>query len=422
MIRRLIILFLYLTPLISFSQKKSLIFQLRYERNKYELSNQNKQVLSIIADTLIGKTNYVIYINGHTDSDADSSYNQQLSLKRSLAVKDYFVEKGFDESIIRVQAKGEEQPIVSNSTPLEKAKNRRVEIVILFSKKSEEKIVETKKGINEPNCNEDTTVIMEGGYVLTMSICDWKKNSECLHIIKRFKYEYIFKENWLKRHIGFKNYLKTITYEPHYEFDVVSCWDSCFKNKIKLYIPQYDAPGFKLTEKYTQKKNNKNQSTTLTFKKAKIGDSVYYVANIYCPGAICGNHNGCYHLIKLYAKNKITILSYSYNTRGYISSFDTLLETKTINSNKLIDSYDHTFFRTLSILYKGDTITFENIPIDIFAHGIKKIKRKRDYIYYFMFVPYHKNYKCGHYKKYKIRPKDIEKLKQFNINDLQMEK
>lgn len=421
MIRSIIFFLLLQTTFICVSQQ-SQTYQIRFERNKYDLSIQNKQLLLLIHDSLIGKTNYFLYLNGHTDSDADSSYNMQLSLKRSLVVKDFLVENGLDETLIKIRAKGEEQPLVVNSSPLEKAKNRRVEIVVLFLQKPAEQVIESNTNMNVSSCDKDTTIVMEGGYVITLSICDWVKNSQCLHITKSLKYKYIHKENWLKRHIGFKNYIKTITYEPHYEFDVVSCWDSCFKNKIKLYIPQYDAPGFKLTEKYTQKKNNKNQSTTFTFKKAKIGDSVYYVANIYCPGAICGNHNGCYHPIKLYAKNKIIILSYSYNTRSNISRFDTLVETKTINSKKLIDSYDHTLFRTLKILYKGDTITFENIPIDIFAHGLKKIKIKQDHIYYFMFVPYRKNEKCGHYKKYKLRARDIKKLEQFDMNDLKMVK
>ena len=174
---RLFILTLLLTPLISFGQKESLIYQINYSKNQYELSAKNRQILSTIFDTLIGKTNYAIFINGHTDSDADSSYNQQLSLKRSIAVKHFFLEKGIDESLIKIQAKGEEQPLVANTTPLQKAKNRRVEVIVLFSQKLDEKIIEIKKEISTPTCSGDTTVILEGGYVLTISVCDWKKNS-----------------------------------------------------------------------------------------------------------------------------------------------------------------------------------------------------------------------------------------------------
>ncbi|MFN8282774.1 MAG: OmpA family protein [Chitinophagales bacterium] len=424
MIRGLIIFFLFLAPYISLSQQQSLIYQVRYDRNKYELSVLQRQILSTICDTLTGKTDYVIYINGHTDNDADSSYNQQLSLKRSLAVKDFFVGKGIEESIISVQAKGEEQPLVANSTPVEKAKNRRVEIIILFPQKPEEKVIEIQKETNTVTCSGDTTVVLKNGYILTMSICDWKENSQCLRVEKRLTYKFKIKENWLKKHIGFKNYKKTISYQPHYKFYIMSCSDSCFRNKIKLYIPHYNAPGLKIAEKYSQKKNNKNQSASLVFKKAKLADSAYYVADIYCPGTInCGTDNRCTHTVKLYAKRKISILSYSYYIRSQSSYFDSLVEAKPSSSKKLKDNYTHTYFHTLNILYNDDTITLKNIPIDVFAHGIRKIKTKGSKFdkSYFLFIPYRKRYKCGHFKKYKLRPKDIENLIHFNILDLQME-
>lgn len=421
---RLFILTLLLVPIISFGQKESLIYQINYGKAKFDLSEKNKQVLSSICDTLNGKTIYAIYINGHTDSDADSSYNQQLSLKRSLAVKDFFLNKGIDETLIKVQAKGEEQPLVENKTPLGKAKNRRVEVVILFPQKPQVKVIEVKKEVNTSACNGDTTVALEGGYVLTMSICDWKKNSECLRIEKRLNYKFNVKENWLKKHIGFKNYKKVISYEPHYEFYVVACTDSCFQNKMKLYIPHYNAQGLIISEKYSQKKNDKNQAATLAFKKAKLGDSAYYVADIYCPGILkCGTDNRCSHDVKLYAKNKISILSYSYYTWNPFFNKDSAKTVTPLNDKKIIDNYRNTFFQSLNILYKSDTIHLKNIPIDVFAHGINKIKTKgsREDKSYFLFIPYRKRYKCGHFKKYKIRAKDIENLSHFNLFDLNIE-
>lgn len=419
MIRRLLVLILFLLPLINFAQQYSLKYQIRYKQNKFELSEQNKKIVSTICDTLLGKTNYLIYINGHSDSDADSSFNQQLSLNRSLEVKKKFIAKGIDESFIRVQAKGEEQPLVANSTPLEKAKNRRVEIIVLFLKEPEEKVVEIKRETNNSTCNGDTTVSLDGGYVLTISNCDWKKNSQCLRIVKRLTHKFNTKESWLKKHIGFKNYNQIISYEPYYQFFVLSCTDSCFQHKMKLYIPHYNAIGLKITEKYSQKRNDKNQSTTLLFKKIKTRESAYYTADIYCPGILnCGTDNRCTHPVNLHVKNKISILSYSYYERNPSSYFDSLVEIKPPNSKRVTVNYTHAFFQSLNIQYNGDTINLKNIPIDIFAHGATKIKRITSDKSYFMFIPFQKKHKCGHYKKYKIRSKDIERLKQFNLLDL----
>jgi hypothetical protein len=424
MIRTILILLVFFLPLKNYAQQQSLKYEIRYKQNKYELSDQNKETISTIFDTLQGKTNYIVYINGHTDSDADSSYNQQLSLKRSFEVQRFLVAKGIDQTLIKVQAKGEEQPLVANSTPLQKAKNRRVEIIVLFSQILEEKVIEIKNEIKEPSCIGDTTATLEGGYVLTMSKCDWERNSQCLRVEKRLAYKFNIKENWLKKHIGFKNYKKVISYEPHYEFYVVACTDSCFKNKMKLYIPQYNAKGLNISERYSQKKKDKNQSATLAFKKTKFGDSAYYVADIYCPGTLnCGTDNRCTHNVDLYAKNGISILSYSYYLRSKSSYFDSLIEVKPLNSKRLTDNYTHTFFETLKFIYNSDTVTLKNIPIDVFAHNKKKIitgisEYEKSY---FLFIPFRKKYKCGHFKKYKIRAKDIDNLKQFNLLDLEIE-
>ncbi|MGC4104048.1 OmpA family protein [Ferruginibacter sp.] len=422
--QKLLLLLVFFLSLESYAQQPGFKYEIHYKQNKYELSEQNKQTISAIFDTLRVLTNYIIYINGHTDSDADSSFNQQLSLQRSLEVKRYLAAKGMDESLIKIQAYGEEQPLVANRTPLEKAKNRRVELIVLFLQAPQEKIIEVKKEINEPGCTGDTTVILKGGYVVTISKCDWERNSPCLRVEKRLTYKFNVKENWLKKHIGFKNYKKAISYDPHYEFYVVACMDSCFQQKIKLYIPHYNAEGLKISERYSQRKNDKNQSETLAFKKTKLGDSAYYVADVYCPGTLrCGTDNRCTHDIKLYARNGISILSYSYYIRSQSSYFDSLIEAKPLSPKKLTDNYTHAFFHTLKIVHNGDTITLRNIPIDVFAHNKKKIitgvsEYERSY---FLFIPFWRKYRCGHFKKYKIRAKDIENLQHFNLTDLEIE-
>lgn len=425
MIRTVVILFFFLAPIISTAQQQSLVYQFRFGTNKHTLSAEHQQLLSHIYDTLAGVKNYIIYVNGHADSDADSSYNQQLSLKRSLAVKSFLVEKGMQDSLFSVQALGEAQPLVANTTPMDKAKNRRVELVVLFMQEPKEEVIEVKKDTTVPGCVGDTTVTLEGGYTLIVSKCDWERNSQCLRVEKKLRYKIHVKENWLKKHIGFKNYKKYITYEPHYEFYVVSCMDSCFKQPVKLYIPHYQAPGLVTGVPWSQKKNDKNNIAKLSFKKTKLGDSAYYVAEIYCPGSFrCGTDNRCSHDVSLYAKNNISILSYSYYERSRSSYFDSVVKATPSSPEKLTDNYRNAFFHTLTFMYKGDTATLKDIPIDIFAHGRRKIKLE-GYVSergYFLFIPYQKKYKCGHYKKYKLRSKDIPKLMEFYIGDLEMEK
>jgi OOP family OmpA-OmpF porin len=424
MLKELLYFFLCLLTIESYAQQRSFQYQIRYKKDKYEISESGRAILSDIMDSISGKSGYVIFINGHADSDGDSTYNQQLSLKRSLAIKDFFLKEGLDESAINVQALGETQPLVANSIPFGKAKNRRVEIFLLFKKEPEVIEINPANVQAATDCSGDTTVTLKEGYKLTMSKCDWVSNRECLRVERRLVYKIQIKENWLKKHIGFRNYKKVLKYEPRYEFNLVACNDSCFQSKLRIHIPHYNATGLKISEKYQQKRNDKNQSAPLAFSKTKVEDSAYYVADVYCPGILnCNTDNRCAHNVELFAKKDISILSYSYFVRGQSSYFDSLVRTKPANLKRLKENYRNAFFHELVIRYKNDTIMLKDIPIDVFAHGKRKLvtginKYEKSY---FLFIPYKKRHKCGHYKKYKIRAKDLENLMNFNLQDLEME-
>jgi outer membrane protein OmpA-like peptidoglycan-associated protein len=73
--------------------------------------------------------NKPVMIIGHTDSDGSEQYNLSLSLNRALAVKHYLVGSfGIDEYQLRTIGYGEAMPLVFNTSPENKQKNRRVEV------------------------------------------------------------------------------------------------------------------------------------------------------------------------------------------------------------------------------------------------------------------------------------------------------
>jgi OOP family OmpA-OmpF porin len=78
----------------------------------------------------------VIIAVGHTDSVGSDAYNQKLSLRRAQAVKAYLVSKGIDKTRIYTEGKGEKQPVADNKTKEGRAKNRRVEIEVVGSRKN----------------------------------------------------------------------------------------------------------------------------------------------------------------------------------------------------------------------------------------------------------------------------------------------
>lgn len=72
-----------------------------------------------------------VSIEGHTDSSGAAGYNKSLSLKRAQAVGNALVNQfDIDASRVKTFGYGEEQPIVSNDTPENRAKNRRVNAVV----------------------------------------------------------------------------------------------------------------------------------------------------------------------------------------------------------------------------------------------------------------------------------------------------
>lgn len=77
----------------------------------------------------------VLVAVGHTDATGPASYNQKLSERRAAAVKAYLVSKGVDAKRIYTEGKGEASPMASNATRAGRAKNRRVEVEVVGTRK-----------------------------------------------------------------------------------------------------------------------------------------------------------------------------------------------------------------------------------------------------------------------------------------------
>ena len=72
-----------------------------------------------------------IRIEGHTDGRGKPAYNRRLSQRRAESVLRHLVAVGIDASRLRAKGFGPDRPIVPNDTRANRAKNRRVEFVVL---------------------------------------------------------------------------------------------------------------------------------------------------------------------------------------------------------------------------------------------------------------------------------------------------
>lgn len=114
-------------------------------RTKIEIKEKiffevNKAVIEAISFALLDEVALVINdhphitrirIEGHTDSDGSDTYNQRLSQSRAEAVRDFLVGAGVDAARLEAVGFGESNPIDTNKTLEGKAKNRRVEFMIV---------------------------------------------------------------------------------------------------------------------------------------------------------------------------------------------------------------------------------------------------------------------------------------------------
>jgi outer membrane protein OmpA-like peptidoglycan-associated protein len=71
-----------------------------------------------------------ITVEGHTDNVGGDADNQRLSEARAQAVVRWLTQRGVPASRITAQGHGEARPAYSNDTPADRAKNRRIQIIV----------------------------------------------------------------------------------------------------------------------------------------------------------------------------------------------------------------------------------------------------------------------------------------------------
>ncbi|MDW7690660.1 OmpA family protein [Flammeovirgaceae bacterium SG7u.111] len=105
-------------------------FHLQFGFDKAIISGQQFNNLEDVVAYLQKYANTKVTITGYTDSTGDANYNLQLSERRAKAAAKFLKKNGIDESRISVSGKGENNPLVPNTTKENRRKNRRAEVVI----------------------------------------------------------------------------------------------------------------------------------------------------------------------------------------------------------------------------------------------------------------------------------------------------
>jgi chemotaxis protein MotB len=109
--------------------------QILFDSGSAELKTEGREVLSKVASQLKAGTSGRILVEGHTDnvpiSNERFASNWELSGARALRVVRLLIEQGVEPQRLSAIAVGEFRPIADNGTREGRARNRRIEIVLL---------------------------------------------------------------------------------------------------------------------------------------------------------------------------------------------------------------------------------------------------------------------------------------------------
>ncbi|WP_426074657.1 OmpA family protein [Janthinobacterium sp. DSP2-3-3] len=117
------------------AEKVSFASEALFDFDQSTLKPQGKAALDQLLGQLSGMDLEVIVTVGHTDAVGSDAYNQKLSQRRAEAVKAYLVAQGVETSRVYTEGKGETQPVADNTSAAGRAKNRRVTVEVVGTRK-----------------------------------------------------------------------------------------------------------------------------------------------------------------------------------------------------------------------------------------------------------------------------------------------
>jgi K(+)-stimulated pyrophosphate-energized sodium pump len=111
--------------------KRFVFEELNFETGSTALTPESVDTVSSLVAVLKAYPAVSVTLEGHTDNTGDAAANKKLSLDRATAVKGLMVKGGVTESRITSEGYGQEKPVAPNDSEQGRAKNRRLEMVVV---------------------------------------------------------------------------------------------------------------------------------------------------------------------------------------------------------------------------------------------------------------------------------------------------
>lgn len=101
-----------------------------FDTNRADIKPNFRPILDKFASGLVDNPYAKVTIIGHTDSTGGDAINNPLSVNRAAETRNYLVSHGVASNRISIDGRGSHEPVASNDTPANRARNRRVEIFV----------------------------------------------------------------------------------------------------------------------------------------------------------------------------------------------------------------------------------------------------------------------------------------------------
>jgi outer membrane protein OmpA-like peptidoglycan-associated protein len=109
--------------------------QIHFDTDSAKILGDSNSLLEEIADVIEHHQGIrKIEIQGHTDNTGTRDHNQTLSDQRANSVRTWLINAGVEPSRLTAKGYGQERPLAPNVTAANKARNRRVQFIIVEGK------------------------------------------------------------------------------------------------------------------------------------------------------------------------------------------------------------------------------------------------------------------------------------------------
>ncbi len=101
-----------------------------FDTGKADIKPEMQPVLNSMVAGLKNNPNSQVNIIGHTDNTGSDAINNPLSVNRAASTRSYLVSQGVAMNRLHIDGRGSSDPVAPNDNAANRAKNRRVEILM----------------------------------------------------------------------------------------------------------------------------------------------------------------------------------------------------------------------------------------------------------------------------------------------------